>query len=222
MAVVTVDFDGTLFQGNSFNVMFQAAQKDFNIKQWAVVGAGVIKAAVSGILKGKNAFRISFFKAFAKSFKGKSETEMDEFFRKLVDIGREDIHHGLVTKIKEHQEQGDEIIVLSGALHPFLKAFTSAVNLQVHIISTELQYDQNGICTGEVGTVINGHEKVKEVQNWVAAESDSAEKTEVWAYADSLSDYPLFQFANHPIVVNPDDAMKKLADKHNWPIFTSA
>ncbi|SDQ20814.1 HAD family hydrolase [Virgibacillus salinus] len=222
MAVVTVDFDGTLFQGNSFKVMFQAAQKDFNIKQWAVVGAGVIKAAVNGILKGKNAFRISFFKAFAKSFKGKSETEMDEFFRKLVDIGREDIHQGLVKKIQEHQEQGDEIIVLSGALHPFLKAFTREVNLQVHIISTELQYDQNGICTGEIGTVINGDEKVNKVRKWINDENNITGSVEVWAYADSLSDFPLFQFANHPIVVNPDEAMKKLAEKYNWPIFKSA
>ncbi|MFB4167675.1 HAD family hydrolase [Virgibacillus sp. JSM 102003] len=222
MAVVTVDFDGTLFQGNSFKVMFQAAQKDFNLKQWAVVGTGVIKAAVNGIFKGKQEFRISFFKAFAKSFKGKSETEMDEFFRKLVDIGREDIHHGLVQKIHEHQEQGDEIIVLSGALHPFLTAFTREVNLHVHIISTELQYDKSGICTGEIGTVINGDEKVNKVQNWINDESNLAGTVEVWAYADSLSDYPLFQFANHPIVVNPDDAMKKLAEKHNWPIFKSA
>ncbi|SEP84852.1 HAD-superfamily subfamily IB hydrolase, TIGR01490 [Virgibacillus subterraneus] len=222
MAVVTVDFDGTLFQGNSFKVMFQAAQKDFNIKQWAVVGAGVIKAAVNGILKGKNAFRISFFKAFAKSFKGKSETEMDEFFRKLVDIGREDIHQGLVKKIQEHQEQGDEIIVLSGALHPFLKAFTREVNLQVHIISTELQYDQNGICTGEIGIVINGDEKVNKVRKWINDENNITGSVEVWAYADSLSDFPLFQFANHPIVVNPDEAMKKLAEKYNWPIFKSA
>lgn len=222
MAVVTVDFDGTLYQGNSFKVMFQAAKKDFNFKQWAVVGIGVIKAAINGILKGKNALRISFFKAFARSFKGKSREDMDEFFRQLVDIGKEDIHHGLVQKIREHQEQGDTIIVLSGALHPFLKAFTMEVNLQVHIISTELQYNQNGICTGETGTVINGNEKVKKVQDWVDAKSDLNETTEVWAYADSLSDIPLFQFANHPIVVNPDEAMKKLAEKHNWPVFQSA
>lgn len=222
MAVVTVDFDGTLYQGNSFKVMFQAAQKDFNLKQWAVVGTGIIKAAITGLFKGKNAFRLGFFKAFARSFKGKSLAEMDAFFQQLVAIGKEDVHQGLVRKIREHEERGDIIIVLSGALFPFLKAFTTELRLQVHIISTELEYDDNGICTGEIGTLINGNEKVNSVQKWVEAESDSIGNAEIWAYADSLSDVPLFQFASHPIVVNPDEAMKKVADKYNWPIFTSA
>ncbi|RYG73018.1 haloacid dehalogenase-like hydrolase [Lentibacillus lipolyticus] len=224
MGVVTVDFDGTLYQGNSFKMMFRAANKEFGLKQWAVIFTGIIKAAVIGMVKGKHAFRLQFFKAFAKSFKGKTSSELDDFFRKLVMMGKQDAHHDLIHKIREHERQGNKIIVLSGALQPFLKAFTKELKLNVHVISTELQFNRNGKCTGKVGPIINGDEKVKKVQEWIKEEKMSGrlsddEVLDIWAYADSESDFPLFQYATYPVVVNPDEGMKKIAVKHNWPLF---
>ncbi|MFZ3577023.1 HAD family hydrolase [Virgibacillus sp. DJP39] len=222
MAVVTVDFDGTLYQGNSFKVMFQAAKKEFVFKQWVVVGAGIVKATVSGLLNGKNAFRLQFFRAFAQSFKGKTSQELDDFFVKLVEIGIKDANQDLVHKIREHQKQGDTVIVLSGALFPFLRAFTKKLDLNVHVISTELQFDQNGICTGNLGSIVNGIEKVNKVKEWMEVhQEDESHPAETWAYADSKSDIPLFQFVKYPIVVNPDQGMKEAAKKNNWSIFAS-
>src|SRR5690625_5521892 len=53
VTVITVDFDGTLYKGNSFNAMFQLAQKEFTIKEWLVVGQGVVISAFAGLLKGR-------------------------------------------------------------------------------------------------------------------------------------------------------------------------
>lgn len=220
MAVVTVDFDGTLFQGNSFGVMFQAAKRDFGITEWSVVFTGLIKAVCTGLFKGKQAFRHQFFKAFAKSFKGKTEYELESFFHLLVDTGKEEVHKDLVSRIRQHQQQGDSVIVLSGALLPFLHAFIKEIKLEVHVIGTELMFNAEGICTGEIDTIINGNEKVRKVKEWMgnSAVLDS-EGEEVWAYADSDSDIPLFHFANHPIVVNPNASMKEIAEQNGWPIF---
>ncbi|PAV30808.1 haloacid dehalogenase [Virgibacillus profundi] len=220
MAVVTVDFDGTLFRGNSFNVMFQVAKKDFSIKEWTVVFAGMVKAVCKGLLKGKQAFRQQFFKAFAKSFKGKTKQELESFFQQLVNTGREEVHRDLVARIREHQQQGDFVILLSGALLPFLHAFIKELQLDVHVIGTELLYDEQGNCTGEINTMINGDEKVRKVKEWMEnSETSAKSEQEIWAYADSDSDIPLFRFADHPIVVNPNPAMKKIAEQNNWPIF---
>ncbi|WP_010531998.1 haloacid dehalogenase-like hydrolase [Lentibacillus jeotgali] len=95
---MTVGFDGTLYQGNSFKVMFQAANKSFGWKQWSVVGTGIVKAAAGGLIKGKNAFRMRFFKAFAKSFKGMTQTELNAFFQKRVAMGTKDAHYDLIHK----------------------------------------------------------------------------------------------------------------------------
>lgn len=222
MAVVTVDFDGTLFKGDSFKVMFQTAKQDFTWKEWGVVGLGLVKAAGKGLVKGKEAFKHGFFKAFARSFKGKTKAELDIFFRKLVDMGMEEVNEGLVNYIREHQQKGDTVIVLSGALHPFLEAFIDTVGIDVHIISTKLLFDSSGLCTGEIDQLVNGSVKVDKVKQWLGQDysnKDSLPNAETWAYADSLSDVPLLQFVDHPVVVNPKEDMLQEAKRHAWPIF---
>ncbi|WP_226035114.1 HAD family hydrolase [Aquibacillus saliphilus] len=222
MAVVTVDFDGTLYQGNSFKVMFQIGKKRFTMKEWGVLFVGLIKSLGLGLVKGKNAFKHQFFKAFAKTFKGKTSTELDVFFQDLVNIGKKDVHQDLLLQIQKHQENGDTVIMVSGALHPFLEAFTKELQLDVHVISTELLFDQDSLCTGEIGVIINGEEKVTKVQQWVEQEKSlSDQPMEIWAYADSESDIPLLNYVNYPIVVNPDHEMKVIADRNKWPIFAS-
>ncbi|WP_217589625.1 HAD family hydrolase [Lentibacillus saliphilus] len=230
MAVVTVDFDGTLFQGNSFKIMFQAAKKDFTIKEWGIVAKGLLKATVQGMLKGKQAFKHGFFKAFARSFKGKTKEELTIFFHQLVQMGKDNVHHELVETIHEHQKKGDTIIILSGALRPFLDAFIASLGLkQVTAVGTDLKYDETGVCTGELDQIVNGTVKVDKVKAWLSnVESDSdqgisdREEPEIWAYADSMSDVPLLQFAHHPIVVNPNDDMRHVAQEHGWPIFAES
>ena len=218
VTVITVDFDGTLYKGNSFNAMFQLAQKEFTIKEWLVVGQGVVISAFAGLLKGKEALRKQFFLSFVRSFKGRTEQELDDFFEKLVEIGKADINWPLVDKIQEHQNNGDKIIIVSGALHPFLQEFIKEVNLDVPIISTEILYDENRICTGDIHEYINGEQKVRHIQKWMKSKSIE-EDTSVWAYADSKSDLPLFRFANHPVVVNPNKEMAIIADQYQWQVF---
>ncbi|WP_456272370.1 HAD family hydrolase [Bacillus sp. AK031] len=221
MAIVTVDFDGTLYQGNSFKAMFQMGKRTFTSKEWAIVGAGLVKASAGGLLKGKTKFRHDFFRAFAKTFKGKTTEELDFFFQELVAFGKEEVHHDLVLKVREHQNNGDTVIVLSGALHPFLKAFIKDLQLDVHVLSTNLLFDQKGRCTGQIGEIINGDAKVKILQDWMDKQQHLAENhaKEIWAYADSESDIPLLHYVTHPILVNPKQEMVKVAEQNSWSIF---
>ncbi len=222
MAIVTVDFDGTLYQGNSFKVMFQVGKKQFTAKQWGILFLGLAKAGAVGLANGKNAFRHQFFKAFAKTFQGKTTSELEVFFQELVEVGKADVHQSLVLQIQKHQQNGDTVILLSGALQPFLKAFARELQLDVHIISTELLFDQRNLCTGEIGQIINGDEKVNKLQEWLEARSMMEKPSkEIWAYADSESDIPLLNFVTHPVVVNPKEDMKKIAQQNKWTIFAS-
>ncbi|MCA1063945.1 HAD family hydrolase [Rossellomorea sp. AcN35-11] len=221
MAIVTVDFDGTLYQGNSFTIMMEMGKKRFTIKQWAVVGNGLVKAAAVGAVKGKNRFRHDFFKAFARAFKGNTDEELEQFFRELVKRGKKDVHGDLVETIREHQRNGDTVVLLSGALQPFLKLFAQELQLDVHILSTELECDEDGICTGELGQIVNGRIKVERLLQWIDSNqhSEAHHASEIWAYADSESDIPLLHYATHPILVNPKEDMIKVAEQNKWAIF---
>jgi HAD superfamily hydrolase (TIGR01490 family) len=223
LAIVTVDFDGTLYQGNSFKAMFEIGKKKFATKEWLVVAGGLVKASSIGLTQGKIKFQHEFFKAFASTFKGQTNEELDVFFQELVELGKEEIHQDLVQKVREHQRNGDTIIILSGALQPFLKAFTKSLQLDVEVISTELLFDQSGICTGEIGTIINGNFKVEKIKEWIEQQQNLVKQptNEIWAYADSESDIPLLKYVTHPIVVNPKEDMIKIAEQNKWAIFAS-
>src|SRR5699024_7434468 len=112
---------------------------------------------------------------------------------------------------------------LSGALQPFLHAFIQEVNLDVPVISSQILYDEKGVCTGEVSEIDNGEEKVKKVKDWLSKtakdEKERQVKKDIWAYADSESDLPLFQFATYPIVVNLDKEMLLVVEKNGWLVF---
>ncbi len=217
MQLITVDFDGTLFQGDSFKLMFQAGKKEFRIREWTTVTIGSLHAILLGIFKGKNALRIQFFKSFAKTFKGKTETELTSFFEHLIEAGQAEINQELVALIQKELEKGNQVMILSGALTPFLHALTDKLELGVSIVGTELVFDSFGKCTGETDNVMNGEEKVQAVKNWL--QQSGKNPVEIWAYADSESDIPLLHFADNPIIVNPKAKMRKVAEENSWPIF---
>lgn len=219
MRLITVDFDGTLFEGDSFKLMFQAGKKEFGLQSWTTIFLGTLQALFLGVTKGKHALRIHFFKAFAKTFKGKSEDELASFFDYLIQGGKGQINQSLVNKIKEHQKNGDEVIILSGALKPFLDALIEELGLTVTTIGTELLYDEKGKCTGATGPVVNGEGKVQAITNWLKVRELDPEQLEIWAYADSESDIPLLYFVDKPIIVNPKNKMREVAEVNHWPIF---
>src|SRR5699024_12301545 len=120
----------------------QAAIKEFAWKDWSGDVGVLIKAIYVLDVKGEIAFRLAFFAAIAKDDKGITKQELDRFFHQLVDIGRNEVHYGLIQKIKDHQKNGDTVIILYGALLPFLQAITKELGLDAAIISTELKFDQ--------------------------------------------------------------------------------
>jgi hypothetical protein len=42
------------------------------------------------------------------------------------------------------------------------------------------------------------------------------------AYSDSITDLPLLEAVGHPTAVNPDRALRRIAEERGWPILTFA
>lgn len=61
------------------------------------------------------------------------------------------------------------------------------LDLDVYIISTELQFDASGICTGEIDQLVNGDIKVEKIKEWMNVSiSHNGSVPATWAYADSV------------------------------------
>jgi HAD superfamily hydrolase (TIGR01490 family) len=217
MSIVTVDFDGTLYQHNSVMAMLKAGRKAFTLKQWVLIVMNFLNGSVNRTRGNKMDFRVVLLKSFFYQMKGKNMGEMHTFFESIANTGRQSINYDLVSRITKHLENGDRVIILSGALQPFLEEFIRQLDMRADAIGTSLLYDERGICTGEIGRLNHGVDKVNKLKLWIKENDASGES--IWAYADSESDIPLLEFADKAVVVQPSNAMKKIAESKGWEIF---
>ena len=217
MSIVTVDFDGTLYQHNSVMAMLKAGRKAFTLKQWVLIVMNFLNGSVNRTRGNKVDYRVVLLKSFFYQMKGKNMDEMHTFFESIANTGRQSINYDLVSRITKHLENGDRVIILSGALQPFLEEFIRQLDMRADAIGTSLLYDERGICTGEIGRINHGVDKVNRLKLWIKENDASGES--IWAYADSESDIPLLEFADKAVVVQPSNAMKKIAESKGWEIF---
>ncbi len=217
MSIVTVDFDGTLYQHNSVLTMLKAGRKAFTLKQWVLIVMNFLNGSVNRTRVNKVDYRVVLLKSFFYQMKGKNMDEMHTFFESIANTGRQSINYDLVSRITKHLENGDRVIILSGALQPFLEEFIRQLDMRADAIGTSLLYDERGICTGEIGRINHGVDKVNRLKLWIKENDASGES--IWAYADSESDIPLLEFADKAVVVQPSNAMKKIAESKGWEIF---
>lgn len=84
------------------------------------------------------------------------------------------------------------------------------------VVATRL-VERDGAFTGE----IEASPLVAEARAaWLAdlARAWDADLTRSYAYADSLSDLPLLEAVGHPVAVNPDVELMRVARRRRWPM----
>lgn len=115
--------------------------------------------------------------------------------------------------IQKHQDLGHEIVGIT-ATSDFITAPIFRAFGITEIIATTAEVQQ-GKYTGKVaGTPCYQQGKLVRLEQWLAGRNVE----ESWAYSDSINDRFLLEYATHPIAVNPDDRLEKLAKAQNWQI----
>jgi HAD superfamily phosphoserine phosphatase-like hydrolase len=95
-----------------------------------------------------------------------------------------------IARIRWHQAQGDEVVVVSASLHVYLSDWCR--QLGVELICTELE-EQQGVLTGRYRNGdCCGHEKARRVQQ----RYDLREFASVYAYGDTKEDEAMLELAS--------------------------
>ncbi|MDO5653778.1 MAG: HAD-IB family hydrolase [Brachymonas sp.] len=89
-----------------------------------------------------------------------------------------------------------------------------------HILSTELQFRDDGRITGDVAGEPNLREgKVHNFGHWLAARGLGYADVHITFYSDSMNDLPLLEKADVPVATNPDDALRAVAQQRGWRVL---
>jgi HAD superfamily hydrolase (TIGR01490 family) len=119
-----------------------------------------------------------------------------------------------VAQIDLHRQQDHRVVLISASTQFAVQPV--AEHLQLDYLCTRL-IDRDDELTGEViDPPCYGAGKIVWAQRY--ADQHGAALSEAYFYTDSYSDQPLLEAVGHPIAVNPDLRLKRLARKRGWPI----
>lgn len=121
-------------------------------------------------------------------------------------------HLSVLKKLKEHQNAGDQVVMVSGSFRPCLEPIAEALNVKA-LLCSELALKQ-GVITGQLTQQALGKNKAILASKYLA---DFPKNIISCAYADSLHDLPVLEFVDEPIVVGTAASeLVKYAKPHSW------
>ena len=127
-----------------------------------------------------------------------------------------------VELVRRHLGHGDLCAIVTST-NAFITAPIAREFGLEHLVATELEV-RNGRFTGKPsGTPCFREGKITRVEEWLAGQGRIlASFTAIWFYSDSQNDLPLLEYVTHPVVVDPDEVLHRVAVKRGWQIISLA
>jgi HAD superfamily hydrolase (TIGR01490 family) len=117
----------------------------------------------------------------------------------------------------EHQDAGRPVFIVTAATQ-------GTADMLAHVLffdgaaGSKLE-ERDGVYTGGFdGPFCYGEGKPLRMQQ--LAEERGIDLAESWAYSDSASDLPMLRAVGHPVAVNPDAELAKVAREEGWDVMT--
>ena len=118
-------------------------------------------------------------------------------------------------KVEEHRRQGHRLAIISASTEFAVRALAEYLG-GLDVLATRLVV-RNGHVTGEiVPPFCYGKGKVYWAEQY--AREHGIDLSQSWFYTDSSSDLPLLERVGHPVAVNPDRRLRRIARQRGWPI----
>lgn len=123
---------------------------------------------------------------------------------------------GALEMLEQHRRAGDRLVMLTSSSH--LLAEMAAAELRFDaVLSNRLQIGADGNHTGLIeGRVCFGEGKL--VHATAEADRVGASVRDAAFYTDSFSDLPVMEVVQTPVAVNPDQRLRRHAQKRGWKI----
>ncbi len=120
-----------------------------------------------------------------------------------------------LKKIAEHRAKGDFILIIT-ATNRFVTGPIAEMLKVDHLLATNVEI-RDGQYTGlPVGVPCFKEGKITNLNSWL--EATSQDMAGSYFYSDSRNDIPLLERVDNPVVVDPDDVLRKHAETSGWPI----
>jgi HAD superfamily hydrolase (TIGR01490 family) len=119
--------------------------------------------------------------------------------------------------VTEHQSQGHVVAIVSASTQYVVQPMAAHLGIGEQYVCTHLE-SQGGQLTGRViPPVCYGKGKVIWAERFAAEYGVDLDSSHF--YTDSISDLPLLERVAHPVAVNPDVRLARLAARRSWKVL---
>ncbi|MFR9750818.1 HAD-IB family hydrolase [Nocardia sp. 004] len=174
--------------------------------------AGVLLGGIRNNMTDREYHR--FLRQLPRALAGHSAPELDELGRRLF---QRSIYGHLYPEawqlIRSHRDAGHTVVLISSLTR--FQVLPAAAQLGIeHVYYTPMAV-RAGVLTGYPdGKALWHRDKGAAIATIAAAHHLDLEHS--YAYADSSADLPMLSLVGHPVAVNPDEALARIADRQQW------
>ncbi len=205
------DFDETLLAIDSASVGFKVLRE-----QGYLTKAFMVKMMVALFLKKLGVMNeLGVARAMLSFYRGRDIQQFvdsaQDFFQEYL---KPNFAPGVIEKLRWHQEQGHQTVLVTGSIDYYLKPVMDELELE-HLLCTHLELGQDGLLTGRPkGPICVGEVKVDLAQE--LAENEGIDLSASYGYGNSELDIPILKRLGHPVIVNPTPGLRAYAKNHGW------
>jgi HAD superfamily hydrolase (TIGR01490 family) len=163
--------------------------------------------------------RIKWGEALPVLFKGFSREQANRAFEWVTTnyfqpLMRDDV----LALLNDHKKKGYKVVILSGMLADFLEVVGQTFGADF-VVGTETE-TKNGIYTGRIiKPLCFGVNKAKLLEEFIQSRKINVDFSNSYAYADSVSDLPVFDLVGNPVATYPEKGLAILARDRKWKIL---
>jgi phosphoserine phosphatase len=116
----------------------------------------------------------------------------------------------------EHQDAGRPAYIVTAAAQDLADILARVMALD-GALGSQLSEVEGGVYTGRpTGEFMYGGGKARAITELAAR--DGLDLGASYAYSDSESDLPMLECVGHPVVVNPDATLRRIARERGWEV----
>lgn len=146
--------------------------------------------------------------------KGWDQAEIGEIVRDtLGDVIEPIVYDEALDRIRAHQRWGHKVFIVSASPEEVVAPIAQLLGVD-EAIATRAELDAEGRYSGRTERYVYAEEKVVAIIE--AAERDGLDLEHSWAYSDSATDIPMLAAVGHPVAVNPDRELARVARERGW------
>ncbi len=117
--------------------------------------------------------------------------------------------------IEHHRAEGHRVVIVSASPMEIVGPMADYLHIEDAIASVA-RVDENGLYTGEMERYSYGPYKAEAMAE--IAERYGLDLSASFAYSDSATDVPMLEAVGHPVAVNPDRVLARLARDRGWEV----